>query len=157
MPAFFADVLISVLASSISARTSVDMSAIALCTSVPMEGSSVPVGRLDAALWATAGSSLIDGGLDMIVPDARRWRAPRSGEAEWPGSDTAPRPLHSILGGRARQLLLDQVHDRGVGERGDVAHLAVLRDVAQQPPHDLARAGLGQLLHDHDLPRAGDG
>src|SRR3954470_10658046 len=56
MPAFFADVLISVLASSISARTSVDMSAIALCTSSPTDGSWVPVARLDAALWATTGS-----------------------------------------------------------------------------------------------------
>jgi hypothetical protein len=29
-------------------------------------------------------------------------------------------------------------------------------DVAQQPAHDLAGPGLGQLRHDHDLPRPGD-
>ena len=32
-----------------------------------------------------------------------------------------------------------------VGERRDVADLAVLGDVAQQAAHDLAGAGLGQL------------
>ena len=54
------------------------------------------------------------------------------------------------------QPLGDQVHHRRVGERGDVADLAVLGDVAQQPAHDLARPGLGQLLDDHDLARLGD-
>jgi hypothetical protein len=38
---------------------SVETSAIALCTSSPIEGSWGPVGRLDAALWATTGSSLV--------------------------------------------------------------------------------------------------
>ena len=57
------------------------------------------------------------------------------------------------VGGQPR---LDQVHHRGVGERGDVADLAVLGDVAQQPAHDLAGAGLGQLGDDHDLPGLGD-
>ena len=38
--------------------------------------------------------------------------------------------------------LRDQVHHRGVGEGGDVADLAVLGHVAQQPAHDLAGAGL---------------
>ena len=57
---------------------------------------------------------------------------------------------------RLVQVVLDQVHHRGVGQGGDVAELAVLGDVAEQPAHDLAGAGLGQLLDDHDLPRPGD-
>ena len=36
-----------------------------------------------------------------------------------------------LLARRAGQLLLDQVHDRGVGQRGDVTELAVVGDVAQ--------------------------
>src|SRR4051794_16364507 len=133
------------------------MSAIALWTSVPMEGSSEPGGRLDVALWATAGSSLGDGGVDMIVPDALCLRAPRPGDAEaGTAGNQRSQPPRSVFGRRAGQLVLDEVHDRGVGERGGVAHLAVLGDVAQQPSHDLARAGVGQLLDDHDLPRAGD-
>src|SRR3954467_12405610 len=81
MPARFADRPISDLASSTSLRMSVDTSAIALWTRAPTEGSSGrPVGRLDAEAGAPAGSSLVDGGVDMIVPDARRSRAPRPGE-----------------------------------------------------------------------------
>ena len=56
MPAFLADLPISALASSTSARISVDTSAIALCTSVPMEGSVVPADPVRGAgdtLWAT--------------------------------------------------------------------------------------------------------
>ena len=56
------------------------------------------------------------------------------------------RPARSVLAGRRlRHARLDQVHHGRVGERGDVAELAVLGDVAQQPAHDLAGAGLGQL------------
>src|SRR4028118_669139 len=63
-PAFFAERPTSALASSISARMSVDTSAMALCTSDPTEGSSLlpacrPVGWVDDALWATGGSSLV--------------------------------------------------------------------------------------------------
>src|ERR671915_521732 len=74
IPAFFADRPISALASSISLRTSVETSAIALWTRVPTDGSSGPGTRtagdvvpgartagdvLDAleTLWATGGSS----------------------------------------------------------------------------------------------------
>jgi hypothetical protein len=44
----------------------------------------------------------------------------------------------------------------GVGQRGDVAELAPLGDVDEQPPHDLAAAGLRQLGRQHDLARLGD-
>ena len=50
------------------------------------------------------------------------------------GGPTRP----GLVGG---QPLLDQVHHRRVGQRGHVADLAVLGDVAQQPAHDLARSG----------------
>jgi hypothetical protein len=57
IPAFFADLPTSALASSISLRISVETSAMALCTSAPTEGSSAPPGRpwdgVDDALWAT--------------------------------------------------------------------------------------------------------
>src|SRR5688572_2416172 len=61
IPAFFADLLTSVLASSTSARISVDMSAIALYTSEPTDGSAgaagttvvVVVVRPTDAEWAT--------------------------------------------------------------------------------------------------------
>src|SRR5215212_7945566 len=138
IPAFFADLLISALASSTSPRRRVEKSAIALCTSVPTVGSSFcGVTSADDTLWATGGSSF-DGPagsarlVSGIVPYGRRVRAPAS-------------PSSVLRGGRG-QLVLDHVHDRGVGQRGDVAELAVLRDVAQQAAHDLARAGLRQLL-----------
>ena len=38
--------------------------------------------------------------------------------------------------------VLELVDDRRVGERGGVAEVAALGDVAEQPPHDLARSGL---------------
>ena len=56
-------------------------------------------------------------------------------------SAARPRPSADVLVGRVGQLLADQVHDRGVGERRDVAELAVLGHVAQQPAHDLAASG----------------
>src|SRR4051812_27506075 len=143
MPAFFAERPSSLLASSTSLRIRVETSAIALCTSSPMEGSWGPVARLDVALWATSGSSSVGGTNTMIVPDTASRRAPRSVKAP---CRAPPRACEgrgaggpfSVLGRGGGELLLDQLHDRGVGERGDVAQLAVLGDVAQQPPHDLA-------------------
>src|SRR6478672_8814313 len=70
----------------------------------------------------------------------------------WSAVDERRDGVVSVLALAGVDALGDQVHDRGVGERGDVADLAVLGDVAQQPAHDLARAGLGQLGDDHDLP-----
>ena len=49
-----------------------------------------------------------------------------------------PRAVVASVGLAAVDPLGDEVHHRGVGERGDVADLAVLGDVAEQPAHDLA-------------------
>src|SRR5450759_1915931 len=60
------------------------------------------------------------------------------------------------LAGTGSEAALDQGHDARVGQGGDVADLAVLGHVLEQTAHDLARAGLGQLVDDHDLARLGD-
>src|SRR5688500_5891486 len=49
----------------------------------------------------------------------------------------------SVLSGAG--LVADRVHDAGVGKRGDVTKIALLRDITQQPPHDLSGARLGQV------------
>src|SRR5512139_3581295 len=61
-----------------------------------------------------------------------------------------------VAGPAGGHPLLDQRHHRGVGQRRDVADLAVLGHVAQQAAHDLAGPGLRELLDDHDLARLGD-
>ena len=58
----------------------------------------------------------------------------------WPDESVAG-PLSPRRRARAF-LVLDQVHHRRVGQRGHVAHLAVLGDVLEQAAHDLAGAGL---------------
>src|SRR5688572_1469118 len=50
----------------------------------------------------------------------------------------------------------DEVHDAGIGEGRRIAEGAALGDVAQQPAHDLARAGLGQIRHEHQALGLGD-
>src|SRR6187200_1843442 len=62
-----------------------------------------------------------------------------------PGRGDAPRSrLTALVLARCApgQILLDQVHHRGVGQRRHVAELAVLGDIAEQPAHDLAGPGL---------------
>src|SRR4051794_14045299 len=169
MPARLTESPISDLASSISPRTRVETSAMALCTSAPMEGSPAPAGRVSPAgdtLWATGAPP------SFGCPSTSGWsRALFQGKwCRTTGGNAPPPPPNGVVGGpggapdhgrlvlrrRGRQLVLDHVHDRGVGQRRDVAELPVLRDVAQQTPHDLARSGLGELLDDHDLPGLGD-
>src|SRR5947209_8412467 len=105
MPAFFADFVISVLASSISARTSVDMSAIALCTSAPTVGSSVPATPavpLGWALWATVGSSSVRRVPDRDARQQRRaYPLGVSGE-----SCRMPHPAHSPVLVQSSEALL---------------------------------------------------
>src|SRR3954470_15079991 len=48
--------------------------------------------------------------------------------------------------------LTNSIGDRRGEQSGDIAELAVLCDVAKQPAHDLAAAGLGPLGADQDLP-----
>src|SRR3954451_23396676 len=47
-------------------------------------------------------------------------------------------------------LALELLHHVRVAQRGHVAELAALGDVAQQPAHDLARARLGQVVGPDD-------
>src|SRR6476646_5964289 len=96
MPAFLADLPTSAFASSISPRTRVEKSAIALCTSEPTDGSVVPADPSRGAgdtVWATEAPPSFRYGTDRIVP-------------------------HLVLGRRGGQLLLDQVHHRVVGQGG---------------------------------------
>src|ERR1700759_4291392 len=53
-------------------------------------------------------------------------------------------------------LLLQLLHHVRVAQRGDVTELPALRDVAQQPAHYLARAGLGQIVAPDDPLRPGE-
>src|SRR3954468_3005112 len=53
-------------------------------------------------------------------------------------------------------LALELLHDVRVAERRDVAHLLALGDVAQQAAHDLARAGLRQVVRPDDPLRPGE-
>src|SRR3954454_24760199 len=62
-----------------------------------------------------------------------------------------------LLGAGLTHPLTDSVGDRRVEQSGDVAELAVLGDVAKQPSHELAAAGLGQLGADQDLAWLRDG
>src|SRR3954469_7482700 len=106
LPAFFADLPTSALASSTSARISVETSAIALCTSVPMEGSSgAAAGSIRAgdALWATGLLLRRTGLLGGIVPHDRgaRPRAPLGRVA-------------LVLRRGGGELVLDQVHHGGI-------------------------------------------
>jgi len=41
---------------------------------------------------------------------------------------------------------VDLLDDRGVGERGDVAERTAARDVAKEPPHDLARSRFRKVV-----------
>src|SRR3954447_21224885 len=54
------------------------------------------------------------------------------------------------LGLSLLDLALELLHHVGVAQRGDVTELAALRDVAQQAAHDLARAGLRQVVGPDD-------
>src|SRR3954447_9391535 len=84
-----------------------------------------------------------------------RWSWP------WPlplddGTPYAPRRRRPVL---LRLALVDPVlellHHVRVAQRRDVAELAALGDVAQQPAHDLAAAGLRQAARPGDSPRGG--
>jgi hypothetical protein len=66
------------------------------------------------------------------------------------GTDRQRRRYSSV--GRRRRPAPDLLHDTGIGERGGVPEVAALGDVAQEPAHDLAAAGLRQVVgEDHRL------
>src|SRR5256885_9654269 len=59
---------------------------------------------------------------------------------------------------RHSDRLLQLIEDRGILQRRDVLlDLLPLRDRAQQPPHDLARARLRQVVAEADVLGLGDG
>ena len=91
------------------------------------------------------------------VEDHRRARARpvRSASASWPARRRGLSGVaHSSVGrcGRQPSDLLDH---RRVGQRGGVAQVPALGHVAEQPPHDLPAAGLGQFVGEDDRLRAG--
>src|SRR4029078_8449639 len=56
--------------------------------------------------------------------------------------------------GSARELLLEVVDHLGIAEGYADAELPAVRDVAEQPPHDLPRAGLREVVGEGHLLRA---
>src|SRR3954454_11052704 len=62
----------------------------------------------------------------------------------------------SLLAGAGGGPALELVDDAGVGEGGRVAEIAALGHIAQQAPHDLAAAGLGQIVGEDDRLGPGD-
>src|SRR5918999_5274603 len=68
--------------------------------------------------------------------------------------DRGPRAA-SLVVAALLDLRLQLGHDVGVAQRRHVAELAPLGDVAQQPPHDLARARLREVLGPDDALRPG--
>src|SRR3569833_90788 len=157
----------SSLASSISDFTRCETFPVANLTSSPMDMSSSCPSDRTSVIW----TSPLDGGdpggrtrdedrrcqrLALSGVTCRDYPYPRPcnmrGRALPAGCALSHRVL---LVGRCGQFVLDQIHDRAVGQRGHVAQRAVLGHVAEQPPHDLAGPRLGQLGHDHDLARLG--
>src|SRR5919198_1037672 len=61
-----------------------------------------------------------------------------------------------VLARLGRRALFDLVNDRRIRESRRVAERSILRDVAQQPAHDLAAARLRQLRREDDIRRLGD-
>ena len=82
------------------------------------------------------------GGVVKRRPELRQERATYSAPVSHFAA-RARRAYSSWGGGRGAGA--DLVDDRGVGQRGRVAQLPALGDVAQEPAHDLAAAGLGQV------------
>src|SRR5688500_10499758 len=54
-------------------------------------------------------------------------------------------------------VLADRLHDGCVGERRGVAQGSALGDVAEEPAHDLAAPGLGEIGGEHEGLWLGDG
>src|ERR687898_297469 len=118
---------------------------------------------LEAAIWtdAHAGSGCSCRSARLNPFDRARcrgfeWVRVRLLAAPHASSWNDGEPARSLLWCALGQTFADQVHDRRVGERGHVTEVPLLRHVAQQPAHDLARASLRQLGDDHDLARLGD-
>src|SRR5690349_6873301 len=80
---------------------------------------------------------------------ARRWAAARLSSLARRG---APRGCPVSLARAPLQRLLQLIEDRRILERRDILRdRLALRDRAQEPPHDLARARLGQIVAEPDV------
>src|SRR5687767_11436007 len=72
-------------------------------------------------------------------------------------SSLGPRPLRRPALPLLLLILLLQLRDYvRVGQRGRIAQRATLSDVAEQTPHDLARARLGEVGREENVVRAGE-
>src|SRR5919107_1320728 len=80
--------------------------------------------------------------------------ASAAGAAWWAAPAAEPTSVLLLLA--LLDLALELLHHVGVAQRGDVAELLALGDVAQQAAHDLARAGLGQVVGPDDPLRPGE-
>ena len=88
--------------------------------------------------------------------DDRRRRRAHTRARRKPKEGPGPLQSASALRGLAADLLLERLDDARVAQRGDVAELVAGGDVAQQAAHDLARAGLRQVVGEGDPLRAGE-
>ena len=85
-----------------------------------------------------------------------------SGGRRWVGPQSMRRPsqpwsLAFVVGACSAWIFCSRAAITvGVAQGGDVAERAAFGDVAQQPAHDLARAGLGQVVGPDDPLRAGE-
>ena len=108
--------------------------------------------RTDASSHRRAAQHDSSTGAALMVASVRAASGSAPGE---PGRSVRSRVSASVPV-PALQPSRDEIHHRGVLQRRHIAQRSVLGDVAQQAPHDLAGAGLGQLRDEHDLPWLGD-
>src|SRR4051812_20084157 len=107
--------------------------------------------RRDSRPWRTGTSPGRAGGCCW---SCRRGRGPPYGPRE--PRRRPEEPWGSGLLVVLPHLLVDVLHHRRVAEGGDVADLAALAYVTEQAAHDLAGAGLGEIIGPDDSLRAGD-
>ena len=96
---------------------------------------------LGPARAAQALGQVVQLGLRYVDGERRDVGGHRCGQSSW-----------GAVAARLR-ILVDHV---GVGQRRRVAEVATLGHVAEQPAHDLARAGLGQVVGEDDRLGPGD-
>jgi hypothetical protein len=114
------------------------------------------IDSIASSIWASVIASNLFGRSTGSVFSGRSWvdRLKPSGKS----FDISKRHARCDADGRASRqcdggLLggLDGVEDAGIEQRRHVTQLALFGDVAQEPAHDFAAAGLGQLRHHMDL------
>src|SRR2546423_4443226 len=114
------------------------------------------VNPASAALKTVGLSALLEADPPQAVSSTRATKITRLGADRAHARDrrlTSASLLFTLPLGRQRA---DRRHHLGVGQRCNVAQIAPVGDVAQQAPHDLARAGLRQVVGEGDGVRPGD-